>query len=299
MSDVASTLAEFHRYASLIEPLVVTPPFTAVSETATAVQVERGSVFAQVLGRQPPDARVERLIRLTRPGGLQRVAVIDASGHHRPLYRPMLVYAFIQAFRTVYELLPRSEFGRWEEAARAWADLLEAELGDVVWDETFTLAARGANVADVAWTALALHAAGKGFVRDAWIDLASDVFGKITRAQQCNGSFLLATAADNPETYWYHELAVLHAAASYAVQSEDRTLAGAVQRGTAFHASETQPDHATTQPFALFAFLWNFATRPVADQLLHAVQTTRATAGADVASLLLADALYCIRLFTR
>jgi hypothetical protein len=297
MSDVASALAELRKYAALIESLIATPAFAHVTETATALQVERGSIFPLVLSKSVPDERVERLIELTRLGGLQRVAVIDAAAHHRPLYRPLLVYAFIQSFRTVYELLSRAEFGRWEEASRAWADLLEAELGDVVWDETFTLAARGANVADVAWTALALFAAGKAFVRDAWLDLASDVFGKITRAQQPSGAFLFASASDNPETHWYHELAILHAAASYAVQAEDRTLAAAVRRATAFHMAETQPDHATTQPFGAFAFIWNPETRSFADQILHGLQTTRTGSGADVAGVLLGDALYCLRLF--
>src|SRR5688572_25890811 len=286
MSDIPSTLSEFHRYATLIQPLITPASFVATSESATAVQVERGSIFPLVLTQSPPDARVERLIELTRAGGLHRVAVIDAAGHHRPLYRPILIYAFIQSFRTVYEQLPPSEFGRWEESTRAYADLLEAELGDNVWDETFTLAARGANVADVAWTALALHAAGKAFIRDAWLDLASDVFGKLTRAQQPSGSFLLATAS-----------AIPHAASSYAVQSEDRTLASAVRRATTFHMSETQPDHATAQPFALFSFLWNPDTRPFADQLLHAVQTVRPSAASGLASILLADALHCLRLF--
>jgi hypothetical protein len=297
MSDVARTLSEFQRYATLIEPLLAPSSFVATSESATAVQVERGSIFPVVLAKSPPDLRVERLIELTRAGGLHRVAVIDAAGHHRPLYRPILAYAFIQTFRIAYEHLPPSEFGRWEESTRAWADLLEAELGDVVWDETFTLAARGANVADVAWTALALHAAGKAFVRDAWLDLASDVFGKLTRAQQPSGSFLIATASDNPEPRWYHDLAILHAASSYAVQSEDRPLASAVRRATAFHMAETQPDHATAQPFALFAFIWNPDTRPFADQLLHAVQTIQTPTGSGIASMLLADALYCLQLF--
>ena len=300
MADAGGIVADFQRYASLIEPMTAAPsPFAPSSEAATAVQAERGSLLSLVVNKTPPDNRVERLIELTRAGGLHRVAVIDSAAHHRPLYRPMLVYAFVQSFRIVYELLPPSEFGRWEEATRAWADLLEAELGDVVWDETFTLAARGANVADVAWTGLALHTAGKAFVRDVWVDLASDVFGKLTRAQQPSGAFLLAGASDNPETHWYHELAVLHAAASYAVQAEDRTVAAAVRRATAFHLNETQPDHATTQPFGLFAFVWNPETRSLADQLLHDVRTRRTTASPDVASILLADALYCLRLFTK
>ena len=38
--------------------------------------------------------------------------------------------------------LTREEFGRWEEALRAWSDLLEAELGDIGWDRTSAWAAR-------------------------------------------------------------------------------------------------------------------------------------------------------------
>jgi hypothetical protein len=148
--------------------------------------------------------------------------------------------------------------------------------------------------------ALALFAAGKVYVRDAWTDLASDIFGKLVRSQQSNdppGQFLRASAEDNPDSHGYHELVLLHAAASYAVQAEDRTAASAVAKATDFHLRETQPDHATSQPWGLFAFVWNERTRPVADQLLHAAAVNR-PAGADGVSLiLLADALYCLRLF--
>src|SRR6185503_18031786 len=132
-------------------------------------------------------------------------------------------------------------------------------------------ASRGGVAADAAWMALALQVAGKIYIRDAWTDLASDLFGKIARGQQENGPFLLATASDNPETHWYHELVLLHAAASYAVQAEDRTVASAVARAAEFHLNQTQPDHATAQPWGLFPFIWNPSTRTLADQLLHAV----------------------------
>jgi hypothetical protein len=131
-----------------------------------------------------------------------------------------------------------------------------------------------------------------------WTDLASDTFGRLTRSQQPSGAFLAAAASDNPETHWYHELAILHAAASYAVQTEDRPLASAVARACAFHQNETQPDHATSQPWGIFAFIWNAATRPLADQLLHAAGAAQPAGIDGVALMLLADALYCLRLFT-
>ena len=57
--------------------------------------------------------------------------------------------------------------------------------------------------------------------------------------------------------------------------------------------AEIQPDHATSQPWALFAFIWNPATRYLADQVLH---TARSTSD-GVSLILLADALYCVRMF--
>ena len=62
---------------------------------------------------------------------------------------------------------------------------------------------------------------------------AADAFGRLTRGQRETGAFLLAEPSDNPETLWFHELATLHAAASYAVQAEDRTVAAAVAKATA------------------------------------------------------------------
>src|SRR5262249_46770195 len=153
--------------------------------------------------------------------------------------------------------LPRSEFGRWEEALRVWCNLMESELGEIEIPPGPIPAARGSTATESAWTALSLYIAGKVFIRDAWTDLAADTFGKLTRYPSDKGALLHAGPSDNPETHAYHELALLHAAASYAVQAEDRTIATAVRRATDYHQNETQPDHATTQPWALFAFIWN------------------------------------------
>jgi hypothetical protein len=296
----ANLLTDFARYQAMIRAAMETAaPFEAAAESATAVQIERGTIFAAMLNNSATDAGpwVDRLIELARSQRLARVAVVDRTGHHRPVYRALMIYAWLQAFSLAYESLPRSEFGRWEEALRGWADLLEAELGDIGWDETSAWAARGASAAEAAWTALALHVAGKLFIRDAWTDLASDFFGKLSRAQRPSGAFLEALASDNPETYWYHELVILHAAGSYAVQAEDRHIAAAVKRNTEFHLAETQPDHATTQPFGLFAFIWNAGTRSLADQLLHAGQTQHPGGSDGVSLILLADAVHCLGLF--
>src|SRR4051812_31378184 len=108
-------------------------PLLLRTEGESAVQVERGVVYARAVGAAPDinlvAADVERLARLGGVEALPRVAVVDGSGHHRPVYRPLLVYAWLQAFGLLYEVLPRAEFGRWEEALRGWCDLLEGELG--------------------------------------------------------------------------------------------------------------------------------------------------------------------------
>src|SRR5258706_498906 len=75
------------------------------------------------------------------------------------------------------------------------------------------------------------------------------------------------------EARWFDELAMLHAAAAYAVMAEDKTVASAVKRNTEFHLRETQADHATRQPFGLFAFIWNEETRSLADGMLHNVSS--------------------------
>ena len=271
MTAPDSIVADFRRYAQLIEAQLIDQAFAPRAESGTAVQVERGMVLPRALrgSENRADDVVDRLIEL---------AVVDASDHFRAVYRPLLVYAWLVAFRVRYETLAQSEFGRWDEALRGWCDVLEAQLGRAALSEALSdaqiPASRGDAATEAAWTALALHVAGKIFIRDAWTDLAADTFGRIARAQQPGGAFLLAGASDNPEPLWYHELVLLHAAASYAVQAEDRTLARAVARATDFHLRETQPDHATSQPWGLFAFIWNSSVRSMADQILHAVSLT-------------------------
>lgn len=298
MSDTATTLADFRRYAALLDSMIpARAAFTATAESATSIQVERGIVLPRVMKGADENALgvVERLIELTSSSAIDRLAVVDASGHHRPVYRPLLVYCWLQTFRIVYETLPRSEFGRWEEGLRPWCDLLEAELGEMAL-ATFP-AGRGGVASEAAWTALALHVAGKVYVRDAWTDLASDTFGRLTRAQQPSGAFLETGPSDNPEPTWYHELTILHACASYAVQAEDRTVATAVARAAAHHVAMTQPDHATEQPWAVFPFVWSPSARPLTDQLLHATSLSQPGGTQGVPLMLLADALYCLRLF--
>lgn len=300
MADAAALQNQFRRYADLIDSMLPAPiAFAPAWEDATTVQVDRGLVFPALrAGGWSPQAAepVDRLLALSASGMLPGFIVVDGVGHQRPVYRSLLVYAWLQAYRLVYESMPRDVFGRWEEGLRPWCDQLEAEMGEIEWEQT-TPAGRGAAVAAGAWNALALFLAGQLFVRDAWTDLAAVVMGKLARGQQKSGAFLSASPRDNIEAHAYHELVILHAVASYAVQAEDRTMAAAVARAGEFHLNETQPDHATAQPWGVFAFLWNDRTHSLADQQLHAARTHNPSALAGVPLMLLADASYCLRLF--
>ena len=296
---MTNTLDDFARFAQLISSTFSSvPQFAPTSETANSVQVERGIVFARSMNdpKHWQSSSVERLIELSTAPTLPRITIVDRHGHTRPVYRPLLTYCWLQTFSRAYEALPRAEFGRWEESIRAWCDVLEATIGDFEWPIDAIPASLGSRASEVAWAALTLHVAGKVFVRDAFTDFAADTFGRFTKRQRETGPFFESTGSDNPETNWYHELLTLHAAASFAVQAEDRAVAKSVARATAYHAANTQPDHATHQPWALFAFIWNQSTRPLAEQILHA-SATQETNSNHISLMLLADALYCLRLF--
>ena len=211
----AATIARYEKL--VIAALPEAAPFVAVNEGSLSVQLERGAVFAAAMkSAYTPQAAaaVERLLELASSSPLEQIVVVDAAAQHRPLYRPLLIYACLSTFRLWYETLPQSEFGRWEEGLRRWCDLLEAELGGISWPASAIPAARGASAAEAAWTALALQVAGKVYIRDAWSDLAADAFGRLTRSQLPDGRFLVSTGSENPDTLSYHELAILHAAAS-------------------------------------------------------------------------------------
>src|SRR5688572_27554365 len=99
MADREATLQAFRQYAQLIHESISFSPDSNRSESPTSLGVERGMVFVLALAsRETPAALVDPLMESTRRGGLDRVAVVDAAGHHRPVYRPILIYSLLQAF---------------------------------------------------------------------------------------------------------------------------------------------------------------------------------------------------------
>lgn len=109
------------------------------------------------------------------------------------------------------------------------------------------------------------------------------------------GRFVRFDATDNPEPLWYHELILLHAAATWAHQSNDERLQHAVNEASAYVVSEVQPDHASGQPWAIHALLGHPDGWTLVDLMLHAAGIQQPATMDDVSLLLLADAYRCLQ----
>jgi hypothetical protein len=232
------------------------------------VSIENGLSFARAISGAT-----------SSPGGPLPLPakVVDGMGHARSIYPGLLVYSWLQGAEL--------ENCGWQDRMRQWCAALALELKPT------------GNVAQAehVWDALALSVAADQFGNDDWHTLAANTFGRLASQQQIDGSFLPPMPGSNPEARWYDELVLLHAMSSYSVQARDPRCEAAAHRAAEFHLLETQPDHATQQPWAIFAFCSIPAGRIQAEQILHgcAMRTSRRL---DAVSLiLLADAVWCIR----
>lgn len=144
----------------------------------------------------------------------------------------------------------------------------------------------GEERCDLAWDALARFRADRSGIES---------FDRIIATQHADGSFFGRAAHLSVELQAYYELVLLHALASYAIESRDLRAHASVTRAADFHVNETQPDHATTQPWAIHAFIIHPPARILADQMLHALRTQPGSRIDPVSLLVLGDALYSLR----
>jgi hypothetical protein len=121
------------------------------------------------------------------------------------------------------------------------------------------------------------------------------VLGQIVQHQQSNGAFAIFNHDESPDLFWFSELVLLHAITSAAIEYDDRALLGSARRAAAFHFAETQPDHATTQPWAIHAFVLDPAHVSLSELILHGMFMNSPEGPGELALLLLADALHCLR----
>ncbi len=193
----------------------------------------------------------------------------DGGGHRRPYYRHLARYAAALARRIDPSLPMLGEM----VTTRAAIPTNEQPPARVA-----------AEVCVAAWSELADVAAGNATASATLDSLAStqSADGPLFAFDKFNG--------DNPEPWWYHELVALHALTSYGRLTHTALATHSAQRAAAFHHAETQPDHATGQPWAIHAFAGEVEMIPTAELLLLACGIGR-PGGVDIVSrLLLADA---------
>jgi hypothetical protein len=247
---------------SLVDRRVTSPPHVGT------VPLESGIVFAEAI----VGAMQNSWSSLPAPA-----EVVDGMGQRRPLYRGLIVYAWL---RTA-EIAGR----RWPDRLLRWCESLAANIVE----------ASKRKSAAMGWDALALAVAAKTLGRSEWLALSSETFKKFAREQQSIGALFPLDSSINPETRWYEELALLHAMSSYAIETRDRVVQQGVLRAAAYHLAETQPDHATQQPWAIVAFLSNPETCIQAEEILHTAGMRDPKQMDGISLILLADALGCIR----
>jgi hypothetical protein len=259
------------------------------SSNGNVFRVESGVVLAAALVGDSCDSFAPVL--LGEGGG----NVIDGAGRGRPHYAGLMCYCWARALEIVRPQSPESRATAWENALHRWCSELNTRLSFPSRQTGVVPAGSGGALTADAWNALALAAAWRVKRVFGWRDAADDVFARLVRYQRPDGPFLRMSASDNPETHWFHELVLLHAAASYAALTGDPAATAAVARHAEWVREETQPDHATNEPWGLHAFAQNAETRSLADGSLHAVRILHPAGATGVSLMLLADALYCLR----
>ncbi len=163
-------------------------------------------------------------------------------------------------------------------------------------------AARSAETEDDSLSEPQTASQGARYCTRVWSMLATDsdqsgrFFKALFEKQQPSGAFFAfnGNAGDNPEPWWYHELVMLHAVTSYAMLTGDATALAASHKAAAFHHAETQPDHATNQPWAIHAFIADPEFTPTADLMLLAAGVQQPDGLGAISRILLADAAVCL-----
>jgi hypothetical protein len=240
--------------------------FDPATETPGTIRVERGAVLA--------DAVINRTQAIDSWPGFDSDAlrVVDGSGHARSVYPGLMRYCLALAASGRLGLVPAHHRSPGSAPPTGFRDGINP-------------ARLGGTITGGVWSALADWAANESA-------RSAELIRGVIANRSADGSFLTPSPADNPETFWFHDLILLHAADAFADLSGDPAAADAARAAAEYHQNRTQPDHATGEPWGLSAFLKSPATAETADALLHTVQITHPNGPRGVTLLLLADTLY-------
>jgi hypothetical protein len=166
----------------------------------------------------------------------------DGAGHRRPVYYALLSYAVTRGCQLAN--LPLPKLPAWPKPADS--DGQPADRAEATCVEL--------------WRDLARLCHSR----------STPTIDRLVAEPQPAGHFFAfdGGAGENPEPWWYHELIALHAVTTFAAITDRADAAAASRAAAMFHHNETQPDHATGQPWAVHAFLADPETLPTADLLL-------------------------------
>ena len=205
---------------------------------------------------------------------------IDGAGHSRSLYRGLALYAL--------ETMKELPSGSIDQLSASCAETFNA----FIESSTPPPASDGSRIVGLAFDAMAIACSS---VNTPAVQTSRRVLEQIAIRQQPDGTFLSRTDSDNPEPRWYHELALLHAVSTFAYRTQNQLARDAALRAAIYQAEQIQPDHASSHPFALHAFLRSENGTFLADMMLHAAGVQQPSTMDTVSLLLLADALDCMR----
>ncbi len=313
----------------------MTPEFSQYKDTLSRLALE--TLDASNAGQAPPQPPHAENIRLTVPAavllldnqpemypalsqGVSKLVQVaggtpgqpkqawpklaDPAGHYRDEYWPLALHLHLAAFRLRYEQLPTQVWSACEDA-------LPTALEPTRWIENHTQAPPPPHqTALLLWSALCLLEYALLSSRDVDLDIVDAAVHRVVSHPGPGGSLHPQATAATPgkpqqeeslDAWTYRELCGLHALANLAATRKNQAWAQRVEQIALYHLEHTQPDHTTTQPWALFAFLWSPKTRTFAQQQLHDT-TAHAAANSGVgvgavAGMLLADAAATIAAF--
>lgn len=225
--------------------------------------------------------------------------VVDSFGHQRPAYRGLLVHAWARAICLGWQPRQMEILQQWLTGLSTCLEnsplLGSTSASASTSTSTEPLAAAmGLELCQGAWAALAVYSGGVAMERPQWTQLGHQFFDALLSRAQPGGTFMQVGADDNLEPWWYHELVLLHAATTYAAPRRDARWQAFLSRSAEHHFAQTQPDHASTQPWGVHAFLLFPHTMALADQMIHASVTQGGGHPEAVSAILFADALDCL-----
>ncbi len=218
-------------------------------------------------------------------------SLVDWAGHSRPYYHPLAIHLCLAAFGRRYETISPSVWSRCEEIIPLLVEPLRCA-------EHFADAPPpDALVPLVLWQALGLAQQATLLSRDIDLEMTDSLVAAIVANPAEDGALHRMSSDESLDGWTYGELAGLHGLARLALLRRNQSWAKRVEEIALFHLENTQPDNATNQPWALFAFLWSGKTHSFADQQLHDATTHAGGSITPLAGMLLADAADCLAEF--